>query len=89
MISIAAKNNDHGIEDPGGRDTFGVGWDEAQHRLDRTDVNLAYAYVLGREDRLPYVFTDMNTLPSAQQDDRFDDRGRDKAYAHLLSSVLV
>ena len=67
------QNNDHGIEDPGGRDTFGVGWDEAQHRLDRTDVNLAYAYVLGREDGLPYVFTDMNTLPSAQQDDRFDD----------------
>jgi hypothetical protein len=28
---------------------------------------------LGREDGLPYVFTDMNTLPPDQQDDRFDD----------------
>jgi alpha-amylase len=65
--------NDHGIDDLGGRDTFGVGWDEGQHRLDRTDVDLAYAYVLGREDGLPYVFTDMNTLPPDQQDDRFDD----------------
>ena len=46
---------------------------EAQHRLDRTDVALAYAYVLGREDGLPYVFVDMDTLPKAEQDDRFDD----------------
>src|SRR4051812_39260871 len=30
-------------------------------------------YVLGREDGLPYVFVDMNTLPNAEQDDRFDD----------------
>ena len=65
--------NDHGINDPGGRDTFGVGWDEGQHRLDRTDVDLAYAYVFAREDGLPYVFTDMNTLPPDQQDDRFND----------------
>jgi len=67
------QNNDHGIEDPGGRNSFGIGWDEAQHRLDRTDVALAYAYVLGREDGLPYVFVDMDTLPKAEQDDRFDD----------------
>src|SRR4051794_26633971 len=65
--------NDHGIDDPGGRDTFGVGWDEQHHTLDRTDVSLAYAYMLGREDGFPYVFVDMNTLPAAQQDDKFDD----------------
>jgi len=67
------QNNDHGIDDPGGRNTFGVGWDEEHHKLDRTDVALAYAYVLGREDGLPYVFADMSTLPQAEQDDRFDD----------------
>jgi alpha-amylase len=66
------QNDDRGITD-GGRDKLGIGWDEGLHKLDRTDVNLAYAYVLGREDGLPYVFTDMNTLPEADQDDRFDD----------------
>jgi alpha-amylase len=65
--------DDRGITDPGGRSKYGVGWDEGQRRLDRTDVALAYAYVLGREDGLPYVFADMNTLPQAEQDDRFDD----------------
>jgi alpha-amylase len=64
---------DRGIADPEGRRTYGVGWDEALRRLDRTDVALAHAYVLGREDGLPYVFADMNTLPEAEQDDRFDD----------------
>jgi alpha-amylase len=67
------QNGDRGIEDSAGRNTFGVGWDEARRRIDRTDVHLAYAYVLGREDGLPYVFADMNTLPAGQQDDRFDD----------------
>src|SRR5437763_15871399 len=43
-----------------------IGWTEP-------DVALAYAYVLGREDGLPYVFVDMDTLPKAEQDDRFDD----------------
>lgn len=64
--------DDRGL-DPGGRQTFGIGWDEAAHTLDRTDVHLAYAYLFGREDGLPYVFVDMNTLPPAEQDDRFDD----------------
>jgi alpha-amylase len=64
--------DDRGL-DPGGRQTFGVGWNEDTHSLDRTDVRLAYAYLFGREDGLPYVFTDMNTLPNADQDDRFND----------------
>lgn len=64
--------NNRGL-DPGGRNTFGVGWNEGAQTLDRTDVNLAYAYILGREDGFPYVFVDMNTLPSGQQDDRHDD----------------
>src|SRR3954452_22602872 len=29
--------------------------------------------MLGREDGFPYVFVDMNTLPAAEQDDKFDD----------------
>jgi alpha-amylase len=65
--------DDRGIADSDGRATFGVGWDEGQRRLDRTDVTLAYAFILGREEGLPYVFVDMPTLPPDQQDDRFDD----------------
>ena len=64
--------SDRGL-DPGGLKTFGVGWNEDTPTPDRTDVNLAYAYILGREDGFPYVFVDMNTLPSGQQDDRYDD----------------
>lgn len=65
--------NDRGIADPEGRSKYGVGWDEGRRTLDRTDVALAHAYVFGREEGLPYVFVDMNTLPQAEQDDRFDD----------------
>ncbi len=64
---------DRGIEDSDGRSAFGVGWNEGEHRLNRTDVTLAYAFLLGREAGFPYIFVDMPTLPSDQQDDRFDD----------------
>lgn len=64
--------DDRGL-DAGGRQTYGVGWDEGSRKLDRTDVRLAYAYLFGREDGLPYVFADMNTLPAEQQDDRQND----------------
>lgn len=64
--------NDRGL-DAGGRNTFGVGWNESLQSLNRTDVHLAYAYLFGREDGLPYVFVDMNTLPEPERDDRFDD----------------
>jgi alpha-amylase len=66
------QNDDRGLTGDG-RNMFGIGWDEGQHKLDRTDVQLAYAFVLSREDGLPYVFADMNTLPQAEQDDLFDD----------------
>lgn len=65
--------NDRGIDDPNGRQKFGVGWDEGSKTLNRTDVHLAYAYLFGREDGLPYVFVDMSTLSPEQQDDRYDD----------------
>jgi alpha-amylase len=64
--------NDRGLDDSGGRTTFGVGWDETHHQLDRTDVALSYAFILGREEGFPYIFVDMPTLPPNQQDDRFD-----------------
>ena len=64
--------DDRGL-DAQGRQTYGVGWNESAHSLDHTDVHLAYAYLFGREDGLPYVFVDMKTLPEADQDDRFDD----------------
>ena len=50
---------DRGVDDS----SFGVGWDQGTRSLNRTDVNLAYAFVFGREDGLPYVFADMPTLP--------------------------
>lgn len=59
--------------DAGGRQMYGIGWDEGSKKLDRTHVRLAYSYLFGREDGLPYVFVDMNTLPPEQQDDRYDD----------------
>jgi alpha-amylase len=65
------QNNDRGIEDSAGRDRFGIGWDETNRKLDRTDVQLAYAYILGREGGLPYAFVDMP--PPEPQDDRLDD----------------
>ncbi len=64
---------DRGIADSKGRIKFGVGWYEGAKTLNRTDVRLAYAYLFGREDGLPYTFTDMNTLPTEQQEDRYDD----------------
>lgn len=72
------QHDDRGITDANGRGKYGIGWDERQGILNRDDVQLAYAYVLGREDGFPYVFADMNTLPQDQQakdrqDDRFDD----------------
>jgi len=72
------QNDDRGLID--GRALYGVGWDESHRRLDRTDVNLAYAFLFGREDGLPYVFVDMKTLPLDQQDDRFDD-------PHLVAGI--
>ena len=62
---------DRGLDD-NSLDTFGVGWNRQSHTLDRTDVILAYAYIFGREDGLPYVFADMPTLPPNEQDDHFD-----------------
>ena len=64
--------NDRGLTGEAGL-PFGVGWDGTSSRPDRTDVNLAYAFIFGREDGLPYVFVDMKNLPQNEQDDEFDD----------------
>jgi alpha-amylase len=65
------QNDDRGLVSD--REKFGIGWTESSGGgvLDRTDVELAYAFIFGREDGLPYVFVDMNTIDT--QDDRFDD----------------
>lgn len=65
------QNFDRGLDDSGARQSFGIGWNEDTASLDRTDVDLAYAFIFGREDGLPYVFVDMPTLKV--QDDQFDD----------------
>ncbi|HEV7405258.1 MAG TPA: alpha-amylase family glycosyl hydrolase [Chthoniobacteraceae bacterium] len=64
--------NDRGL-DFGSLNFFGVGWDGGSHKINRDDVALAYAFIMGREDGLPYVFADMKSLPADQQDDKYDD----------------
>jgi alpha-amylase len=64
------ERGDRGL-DAGSVDTFGIGWNGAGQPLERTDIALAYAYILGREDGLPYVFVDMPT--ESLQDDKLDD----------------
>ena len=66
-----------GFEDSPSREKFGVGWTENEDRdsgfLWREDVNLAYAYIFGRESGFPYVFVDMPGDQEDCKDDRYDD----------------
>ena len=58
----------------GGQDTFGVGWRGPENELIEPDIVLAYAYVFGREEGLPYVFVDMEpTTEGDKRKDSFDD----------------
>ncbi len=63
--------NDKGIDETAYRTRFGVGWDEASGRLDRTSVDLAHAYLFAREGGTPYVLAAMRT--EAVRTDRHDD----------------
>lgn len=65
--------SDRGIEESPCRALYGIGWDEKTNTLNRTDVELAQAFIFGREDGFPYVFASMNTLPEWEQNDRYDD----------------
>ena len=65
------QNNDRGLE--GGRETFGIGWRDDGETLERTDVHLAYAYIFGREDGIPYVFVDMPEPKEGTRDDLHND----------------
>jgi alpha-amylase len=66
--------NDRGL-DQGSQNTFGIGWNGPNDALTESDIILAYAYILGREDGLPYVFVDMNTPTSNdKRKDLFDDQ---------------
>jgi alpha-amylase len=65
--------NDRGL-DAGSLNTFGVGWNGPDQPLTESDIVLAYAYILGREDGLPYVFADMpNPGVRDKRKDAFDD----------------
>lgn len=64
---------DRGL-DLGSQATFGIGWNGPARPLSESDVILAYACILGREDGLPYVFVDMpGSGGSDKREDRFDD----------------
>jgi alpha-amylase len=66
--------NDRGL-DQGSQNTFGIGWNGPNDALTESDIILAYAYIFGREDGLPYVFVDMNTPTSNdKRKDVFDDQ---------------
>lgn len=64
------QSDDCGIDDPAYRARFGVGWDEAEQRLDRSAVRLAHAFIFGRAAGLPYV---LSGLPAEAGADRHDD----------------
>ena len=72
---------DRGLMDGGSQDTFGVGWRGAHEKLSEIDVILAYAYIFGREDGLPYVFVDM---PTRTRNDKRKDRYNDKRLAAFI-----
>ena len=40
---------DQGIEDASGRSHWGVGWSEERQALERKDVYLAHAFIMGRQ----------------------------------------
>jgi hypothetical protein len=57
-------NPAHGIND----NRFEIGWDPDHRQLNRTDVLLAYAFILAREEGTPYVFAGMKGAPSPSDD---------------------
>ena len=72
---------DRGLEDDRSQDIFGIGWSGANNRLSESDIVLAYAYIFGREDGLPYVFVDM---PTRTRNDKRKDRYDDKRLAAFI-----
>ena len=57
-----------------GKDTYGVGWRGDDKALEEIDIILAYAYIFGRQDGIPYVFVDMpNTTSNDKRTDSYDD----------------
>jgi alpha-amylase len=65
---------DRGL-DQGSQNTYGIGWNGANNPLSESDIILAYAYIFGREDGLPYVFVDMTTpTNNDKREDLFDDK---------------
>ena len=72
---------DRGLENEGSQNIFGVGWTGVNSPLSEADIILAYAYILGREDGLPYVFVDM---PTRTRNDKRKDRYDDKRLAAFI-----
>jgi alpha-amylase len=72
---------DRGIEGERSLNDFGIGWNGANEPLSESDIILAYAYIFGREDGLPYVFVDM---PTRTRNDKRKDRFNDKRLAAFI-----
>jgi alpha-amylase len=66
--------DDRGLLDEGARRFFGIGWNGADEALSEGDIVLAYAYIFGRQDGVPYVFVDMpSTTDKDKRIDSYDD----------------
>ena len=72
---------DRGLEGERSQNDFGIGWTGANGRLSESDIILAYAYIFGREDGLPYVFVDM---PTRTRNDKRKDSYNDKRLAAFI-----
>jgi glycosidase len=68
-IAVGQVDPKHGLHD----DSLGIGWDGTAKQLNRTDVVLAYAFILGREGGLPYVFVGMKGESPATDPDNDPD----------------
>jgi alpha-amylase len=68
-IAVGQVDPKHGLHD----DSLGIGWDGAAKQLNHTDVVLAYAFILGREEGLPYVFVGMKGASPATDPDNDPD----------------
>ncbi|EKD33643.1 MAG: alpha amylase catalytic region [uncultured bacterium] len=73
--------NDRGLVDHESQKMFGIGWNGPDSPLAEADILLSYAYILGREDGLPYIFTDM-------PGDSHPDKRRDAYDDPMLTSFI-
>ena len=81
MISTVDRRAIAASMSEGSQNDFGIGWTGANKPLSESDIILAYAFIFGREDGLPYVFVDM---PTRTRNDKRKDSYNDKRLAAFI-----